>query len=332
MKLATIEKIQDVFDHPNADKLEFVKVLGYNCIVPKGKYTVGDTIVFIQPDTTLPKDEEWAEEYLKYSPKRVKAVKLRGEWSEGIVMPINIFYDYISKFGVVIEPFIGLEVSKIIGVTKYEPPLPTEMNAKGRLPYDLCKTDEDRFENIDENKLPFGEIVDVSEKIDGQSVTFGYKVDEDNFFVTSRSLEISTEHENRYTVHMSKVKDKIIEYCKKYIVSLAFRGESYGNRIQNNKLNPYSNSPHSFAVFSVWNLDKREYEEKDSKHYYVNVCKEAGLETVPMIEENVKLTKELLKKYSVDLKKINDHYFEGVVIKHSNGSFKVINKYYDMNK
>lgn len=95
MKLATIEKIDELIPHPNADKLEICKVLGFQCVVPKGLHKQGDIVVYIQTDTVLPKDQEWAEEYLKYSPKRTKAVRLRGEWSEGIVAPL-------SKFGEII--------------------------------------------------------------------------------------------------------------------------------------------------------------------------------------------------------------------------------------
>lgn len=208
--------------------------------------------------------------------------------------------------------------------------------------YDISVKDNHNFyannvlvhncENLGD-KIPYGEKVDIDLKIDGQSATYGYKVDEDRFFITGRRFEIDHESENRYSVHVEKVKEKIINYCKKHNVSLAFRGESYGNGIQSHKLNPHSSKPHSLAIFSVWNIDERKYENKDSKHYYENACKEIGLDTVDMLEKDVILTEELIKKYSVDLKKLpNGNYFEGVVVKYTNGSFKIINKYYDSNK
>lgn len=356
MKLASIEKIEKVYEHPNADKLQLVKVLGFQCVVPIGLYKEGDLIIYIQPDTVLPKDQQWAEEYLKYSPKRVRACKIRQEWSEGIVAPFDKFKEIIPKNGyydsininLPIEIYddlpdwisltykvsidVGDDISEMIGVVKYDPPLPKDIQAKGGLPYQISKTDEDRFENLGD-KIPYGEKVDIDLKIDGQSATYGYKVDEDRFFITGRRFEIDHESENRYSVHVKKVKEKIINYCKKHNVSLAFRGESYGNGIQSHKLNPHSSKPHSLAIFSVWNIDERKYENKNSKHYYENACKEIGLETVDMLEKDVILTEELIKKYSLDLKKLpNGNHFEGVVIKHKNGSFKIINKYYDSNK
>lgn len=93
MKLATIEKIKEIYPHPNADSLEFVKVLGYQCIVPKGKWKIGDWCILIQPDTVLP-DAEWAQGYKKYSPTRVKAIKLRGLYSFGIVESLNILQQH----------------------------------------------------------------------------------------------------------------------------------------------------------------------------------------------------------------------------------------------
>lgn len=88
MKLASIELISDIQPHPNADKLELAKVLGYTCIVEKNKYKINDAVVLIQPDTVLP-NEPWAEMFKKRS-NRVKSCKLRGQWSFGIVMPLKI--------------------------------------------------------------------------------------------------------------------------------------------------------------------------------------------------------------------------------------------------
>jgi RNA ligase (TIGR02306 family) len=334
MKLASIEKIDKLLPHPNADRLELVQVLGYQAVVPKGLHKEGDVIVYIQPDTVLPKDQEWAEEYIKYSPKRVKAVRLRGEWSEGVVAPLSKFKETLSQdeFATINVYPIGTDVSNIIGVVKYDPPLPKDTEFTGGLPYQLPKTDEERFENMLKN-LPFGEVVDVTLKIDGQSTTHGYNVTEDRYFVTGRRYEVDAESKNRYSVHVPKVKEAIIAYCKEHNVSLAFRAESYGNGIQSSSKNVHSSKPHSLAFFSIWNLDERCYEEKGSEHYFLNVCPKIGLETVDVLEKNVVLTEELIKKYSVDMKKLpNGNAFEGVVIKHSNGSFKVINKHYDANK
>jgi hypothetical protein len=42
MKLASIEKIKSIEEHPNADKLEIATVLGYKAIVLKDIYKVDE--------------------------------------------------------------------------------------------------------------------------------------------------------------------------------------------------------------------------------------------------------------------------------------------------
>lgn len=183
--LATIEQIESVIPHPEADRLSVVKVLGYDCVVPKDKYQGGEIIVFIQPDTVLPKDKAWANSYLKYCPTRVKATKLNSKfsiWSCGLVITLDELREFnLEKYS------IGTDVAGIIGVTKYEAKT-TSPNAIGGLPYGIPKTDEVRHNNL--HDLPFGEIVDVTRKVDGSSFTAYYNLKTDKFGICSRSLEL----------------------------------------------------------------------------------------------------------------------------------------------
>jgi RNA ligase (TIGR02306 family) len=158
MKLATVETVTAVLPHHNADSLEIVRVLGYECIVQKDKFAVGHRVILIQPDTVLP-DEPWAAVFRARS-NRVKACKLRGVWSFGIVMPISTWPALVA-YGDIVS---GTEVSEIIGVSKYEPPAPQDLSAAGFLPCGLPKTDEERWQNISD--LPFGEVCDITLKID----------------------------------------------------------------------------------------------------------------------------------------------------------------------
>lgn len=326
MREATIERIKSVYPHPNADKLELVQILGYQCVVPKNTYERGDLVIYIKSDTVLP-DSEWSETYRKYAPKRVKAVKLRGEWSEGIIAPLNILYNTNNDDLNVIE---GLDITDILGVEHYEPPIPKEMDVVGYLPYGIGKTDEDRAESLID-KLPFGKLVDVTLKIDGQSCSYYYKVDEKKFGILGRNFEYVEGQFNPYNVNAERIgiKDKLIKYCEEHNVSLCLRGEQYGNGIQKGKHNPHAVKNLGWAMFSVYLIDEREYAHKGHQFYYRNVAKELEINTILLIEEDVILTPELITKYSTELTDLNGVNFEGVVIKHTNGSFKVINKYYD---
>lgn len=329
MKLASIEKIKSVIKHPNADALDIVTVLGYQAIVKRDQYKEGDLILFIQPDTVLP-DAPWASMY-KAKSKRVKAIKLRGSWSMGIVESLSILPASCVP-SVIDDSDVGDDVSNALGVTKYEPPIPQDLSAKGNLPCGIMKTDEERYQNI--NNLPFGEIVDVTLKVDGSSMTVYCKkvIDEYQVGVTSRSLELKLDKENKYTAMVNKLNllDKLKAYCNTNNVNIAIRGELYGNGIQRFKLNPHATKPLGFAVFNVLNLDTLKYEGTDSPLYYEKVAQDLNLEIVAMVEKGVVLTPELIKKYDEGIDKINGAFFEGVVIKLGNGnSFKIINKHYD---
>jgi RNA ligase (TIGR02306 family) len=327
MKLASIELISEIKPHPNADKLDLAKVLGYTCIVEKGKYTAGDAVVLIQPDTVLP-DESWAEMFKKRG-NRVKAMKLRGVYSFGIVMPLTTFFDDVKS---IMDTTPGIEVSHLIGVTKYEAPVPQQLDAKGPLPFGLNKTDEERFQNFLE--LPFGEVVDVTLKVDGQSATYYCHKDrqtgEWHAGICSRSLELKPECDNNYTRIDRKygILNNLMDYCKFHDVSLALRGEIYGNNIQSYATNPHSKLPLDFAAFNVYNFDTFSYEGPQNDHYYQNVCRKIGVPVVPNIGGQM-LTQDLIKHYAEDISEIDGKPFEGVVIKHKSGSFKILNLHYD---
>jgi len=325
MKLATIQEIIDVYPHPNADSLEFVKVLGYQCIVQKGKWKVGDFCVLIQPDTVLP-NADWSQIY-KAKSSRVRAIKLRGEWSFGIVEDLTILPQQEA-----VE--LDKEVSEILGIIKYEPPMPQDLNAVGGLPHGIPKTDEERFQNLKIEKF-YNEVVDVSLKIDGQSFTV-FCVDGE-IGVCGRTMEYNLDAKNNYTANFFdyQLKEKLKTYCEIHNVNIALRGEQYGNNIQKNNENVHSKAPLSLAFFSCWDINEKRYYSPNERHYYRNVCEELNLPTVPLLEKNVVLTPDLIQKYqNLDYLNFSDgkHLFEGVVVVGKNFSFKVINLNYDSKK
>lgn len=352
MKNASVEKIKSVIAHPNADRLDLVKILGYQCVTERGLHKQGDLVIYIQPDSVLPENAEWAEGYRKYSSGRIKAVKLRGEWSEGIVVQPEQVDSILMKSSDIVQPEDeGRDVSDELGITHYEPPLPQDLSAKGLLPFGIPKTDEERWENM-VSALPFGEIVDVTLKIDGQSWTAYYNIESDTFGVCGRTLEFKDDAHNKYTAHVQKygIREKLTAYCKEHGVSLALRGESYGQGIQAFAENPHSKENSGLALFSVYNIKEHKYARKGDAFYFPIVANTLMLPHVPILEENVVLTQTLIDKYSTGLKKIDGKAFEGVVINHgayclshsvddivltkqyAANSFKVINKNYDMNK
>lgn len=330
MTLATIETISAINPHPNADAIVLATVLGYTAIVKKEQFQVGEQVVFIRPDTVLPV-EPWSAMY-RAKGNRVKAIRLRGVFSEGIIEKFTTFDGKILQVALP----AGLEISHLIGVTKYDPPLPQDMSAKGGLPFGIPCTDEKRWEEI--QPFPIGELVDITLKRDGQSWTaFAALNEETNQWetgITGRTLELNLDKINNYTKQEQtyQVLPKLLEYAQRTGVSLALRGESCGSGIQKMKHNPHASQPLSLAFFSTWLVKEHRYAGRENPFYIFKVAKELGLPTVELLEEGVPLTMDIVNKYSTELTTINGQPFEGVVVKGRNFSFKIINKDYDSKK
>lgn len=356
MALATLERVVAVEPHPNADKLDIIRILGYDAIVGRNQYKAGDLVVFIQPDSILPTDKEWCQDLLRYTSKgRIRSVRLRGEWSMGLV----VSWADSGLFGKMDAHYEGSDVSDLLGVTKYEPPLPKNTQARGGLPYDIPKTDEERWQNIRKIDDFMGKDVDVTLKIDGSSASFycilpghhpAYKGSSPGAGICSRSLELKTgideagipynskwhEAERRYNILQ-----KLRTYCVDHGVSLVLRGEIFGEGIQGFAHNPHAQGSVDFAAFSVYNITEGRYERINDDHYVMEVAPLLGVPTVPLLEsgalDGAHLTPELIAKYDHQLKSLEANgvvynRFEGVVCNFNDSSFKIINKWYDSAK
>ncbi len=326
--LASIQRVKLVEKHSNADKLDIVTILnGYKCIVLRDSFKVDDLCVFVMPDSILP-ETPWTEFY-KSKSSRVRAIKLRGQYSFGIVesIPKLLGDNYV--------PVEGEDITEKLGITKYTPPEPQDLSARRLLPYGIPKTDEDRFQSLD--VIPYGEIGDITLKLDGQSWSAYVKLE--NGIVTDkgllgRTMEYKVDSQNKYAQNDKQysVLAKLEVFCLKHNVSLCIRGESHGMGIQNFAHNPSAKLPLSLALFSTYLIDEGCYARKGHKFYIFDIASEIGIPTVPIVEKDVVITPELIQKYDEGISEIDGKPFEGVVIQWKGGSFKVISKSYDSKK
>ena len=156
--------IEEIQIHPNADRLELARIKGWWCAVPKDQYKVNDVVVYIPPDAVLPielSDKIGVTKYL--SKGRVKTSKLRGVYSQGIIVDPTILQ--LSNYT------IGDDVQELLGITKYEPPfLPSTMGGiEIRCPSSFVQyTDIENYKNYP-NVLTSGEEVVITEKVHGSS-------------------------------------------------------------------------------------------------------------------------------------------------------------------
>lgn len=109
--------IDDLKPHDNADRLEIATVKGWQCIVQKDTYSIGDKVIYFPIDSVLsPETEEkifGPESKVKLKDSRVRTIKLRGVISQGLTAPISLFE--MSP-----ETPIGTDVKEMLRVHKYE--------------------------------------------------------------------------------------------------------------------------------------------------------------------------------------------------------------------
>lgn len=117
--LVTIEKIIDIQPIIGADRIVLATVKGWQSIIQKDTFKIGDLCVYIPIDAVLPEKliEEQQLTFLKNG-ARVRTLKLRGVISQGLILPISILNNNVSSFHVNIKE--GQDVANLLGITKYE--------------------------------------------------------------------------------------------------------------------------------------------------------------------------------------------------------------------
>jgi RNA ligase (TIGR02306 family) len=191
--------VRNVTDHPNADRLDVATVLGYNCVVAKDVHTTGDLVVYIPEDAILP--ENVSEELglggkLAGSAKnRVKAVRLRGLLSQGVVMPLSVAERLLGR-----SVSEGEDVAEELGIIKWEPAIPPEMAGQMR----RWPTWFDKYTDIENiKKFPEtfadGEPVIITEKLHGACMAVALNRDDPtDLHVCSRNINLIESPTNSY--------------------------------------------------------------------------------------------------------------------------------------
>lgn len=267
-KLATVRKIKELRPIPDADAIELAIVDGWNVVVAKNVgHKEGDLVVYCEIDSFLPLEPEF--EFLrKTSYKkmgdvegfRLKTIKLRGQVSQGLLLPLKDAYAIYQRTrpSLNFEWFEGLEVTEMLGIVKYEPPIPAQLagKIKGMFPSFLKKTDEERVQNLakeyEQWRLSSEHQFYATEKLDGSSATF--YLNDGIFGVCSRNLDLLESDDNTFwkAARDLKIKEKLESLNR----NIAIQGELIGEGIQGN---PYKIKGHSVRFFNVFDIDTQEY-------------------------------------------------------------------------
>lgn len=236
--LATIETIVAVEEHPNAQMLEIVQVRGWRCVVRKAdEFQVGQPVLYLEVDSHLDVEDARFAFLAKGGMKtnaagwkghRLKTVKLRGELSQGLVMPLDDFPELLGR-----SP--GDDVTAALPVRLWEPPIPmTAGDIIGPFPDGVPKTDEERIQNLSAEELAEAlswSYISITEKLDGMSVTAVMK-DDGSIAVASRNYEVSAFS----TAYTTVVTSPAGEWLMKQVPGVFLQGELIGPSIQGNPL------------------------------------------------------------------------------------------------
>lgn len=280
-KLASIQVVNEIRPIENADAIECVVILGWTVVAKKGEFKVGDKCVFFEIDSILPNEEKYSfldykEEYNGY---RLKTVRLRGQLSQGLALPINIF-------DIPEDIEVGTDLTEQLKIRKYEPPVPEETGAKpSSRVWEIPKTDEERYQSnpalVEALK---GKKYYASVKLDGTSTTIILNINEDDepeVNVCGRNTCYIESANNKYWAVTMKysMKEKILDYYNKTGKRLAFQGELIGPKIQGNKMGLTEND---LYIFNVWMADGKQPFEKCDLDTSLKIAKDFGLNFVPI--------------------------------------------------
>jgi RNA ligase (TIGR02306 family) len=121
-----VARINEIKEIPGADNIEQGVIGGWNCIIKKGEYKVDDLVAIATTDAVIPQGLSDAMNVTNYLRKgqRVRTVKLRGVYSECLVIP--------NQFLPVGYNPEGKDLMDSLSIFKYEPPAVQVQLASGR--------------------------------------------------------------------------------------------------------------------------------------------------------------------------------------------------------
>ena len=296
--------------HPNADAIELAQVGEYISVVPKGKYQDGDLGAYIPEGSVVP-DRIIAELGLTgrlAGPRhnRVKALKLRGILSQGLIYPAP-------------HARPGDDLTEVLGIIKYQPPIPEAMQGEVRNAFGQTLR-SDFIEIRDIKKFPGilqpGQPVIITEKIHGTWCCLGRAAGQP--VIASKGLSAqglafednkANDH-NIYVRQWRRLKDDVAAMLptESHVYLL---GEIYGKDVQDLEYDLAES--HAFRAFDIYagqppNGRYLEWEEME------NLLLPARIPAVPALYRGP-YSRQTLQELSAGKSAIAGHMREGAVVK-----------------
>lgn len=337
-KLATIRRIDELRPIEGADKIELAIVGGWKVVCQKGLYVVNDLAAYFEIDSWIPagiapflskgKDPR---EFEGIKGERLRTIKLRGQLSQGLLMPIAELQKYGSDqdvgFHVPVTWAEGEDITEALGIKKWEKPINAQLAGvcKGNFPTRIPKTDQERVQNLKkEIAAAQGMVFEVTEKLEGSSMTC--YVLNGEFGVCSRNMDLKRDENNSFWKAAieydleAKMLDRQYEF--------AIQGELCGPGIQGNI---YKLPKLEFYVYDIYDVKDGEYMNPNARRELV---KSLGLTHVPLLDDYYVMNDTIDQLLDVaegqSRLAINPLEREGIVFKQVDGgmTFKAISNAY----
>lgn len=274
-KLATLRTIDAVTPIEGADRIECAHLGGWPVVIGKGDFAPGDCVIYFEVDSFLPTDDarfaflaprgtkEMLRDDEEVTGHVLRTAKLRGQYSQGLVMPIDAFpevVDAIERTQRNLEQLVEerFDLTDVIGIWEYEKPIPPGAAYIIRQ-YDSSiapRTDAERAQNISQKVFDLVKRCDyfASVKVDGTSITM-CAADDGSVRVFGHNYEVSTEDGIGATVIDVATRSGLLDIVTAH-PDYTFQMELCGPAIQSNRLR--LGKPTLF-VFSVWDRNHYDY-------------------------------------------------------------------------
>jgi RNA ligase (TIGR02306 family) len=292
-KLASIQTVTKIEAIEGADSVERARILGWSVVVKKGEFNIQDRVVFCEVDSLLPEVpryeflrkgcyrgaivNEATGEVIQRAGFRVRTIRLRGQISQGLCLPLDVLPEGVSQEE-------GADVTEALGIIKYEPASMSYCGGiKGPFPSFLSKTDETRVQVLESVLARHrGKTFNITEKVDGTS--FSVFVHGEEFGVCSRNYQVDDADMSNALcalVNALGLEGKLREVAKTRGHSIAVQGELLGPGIQKNR---YGFAEPTMMIFNVIDLGTGNLLDYGAGQ---EVLAQLGLRSVPQLGQFV---------------------------------------------
>lgn len=330
-KLATIRKIVEIKEIPNADKIEACRVDGWWVVCNKGQFKVDNLVCYFEIDSWIPESISpflfKGEVYEDVPGAKLRTVRLRKQVSQGLILPLHELPAPRSFLENLPE---GYDLTSTLGIKLHVKPIPANLRGKviGRLPGVWRKTDQERVENLTA-KIPNSLDIkfEITRKLDGTSMSVGTDA-YGEFTICGRNARYSLDSDNAYT-RAAKELNLEAPLLKLFddIGPVQISGELYGLGVQGN---PEKLTDLQFYVYDVYLPAQDRYLDREERLKLLS--KLPKMQHVPTLaiytlrEMNLETIEDIIEYANTAVTKNQ----EGVVFKAMDGSFSfkaISNKY-----